>query len=62
MRMRELRRAKGLTMKQVADKANVSEAAVSLYERGLRNPNLSTAHRIAEVLNCTVDELFGKAV
>ena len=60
MKLREIRRMKGLTMKQVADMAKISEAAISLYERGLRTPNLSTAHKIADALGLTVDELFEK--
>jgi putative transcriptional regulator len=60
MRLRELRHIKGLTLKQVAQKAKVSESAMSLYERGKRNPNLVTAYRIAKALGVTVDELIGK--
>lgn len=61
MRIRELRHEKGLTMKQVAIKAGVSEAAISLYERGLRKPTIVVAFKIAAALGVTVDELIGKA-
>lgn len=59
MRLREIRHIRGLTLKQVADEAKVSEAAMSLYERGKRNPNLVTAYRIAKALGVTIDELMG---
>lgn len=61
MNLREIRHSKGLTMKQVATMANVSEAAISLYERGQRVPSLAVAHRIAQALGVTIDELIGKA-
>lgn len=61
MNLREIRHRKGLTMKQVAAMANVSEAAISLYERGHRVPSLAVAHRIAQALGVTIDELIGKA-
>ena len=61
MRILELRHAKGLTHKQVADKAGISEAAISLYERGLRKPTILTAYKLAEALGVTVDELIRKA-
>ena len=47
-------------MKQVADAAQISEAAVSLYENGKRFPNLSTAYKIAKALDVSIDELIGK--
>lgn len=59
MNLREIRQRQGLTMKQVAIKANVSEAAISLYERGLREPGLTVANRIAAALGVTIDELIG---
>ena len=55
MNLRELRHRKGLTMKQVAKMANVSESAISLYERGYRVPRLIVAKRIATALGVTVD-------
>jgi transcriptional regulator with XRE-family HTH domain len=60
MNLRDIRKSKGLTMKQVADAAQISEAAVSLYENGKRFPNLSTAYKIAKALDVSIDELIGK--
>lgn len=59
MNLKMIRKLRGLTMKQVAEAANISESAVSLYENGKRHPNLSTAYRIAKVLNVSLDELVG---
>ena len=57
--LKMIRKLRGLTMKQVAEAANISESAVCLYESGKRHPNLSTAYRIAKVLNVSLDELVG---
>ena len=46
----EKRAEKNLTLKQVADAANVSESYCSLIERGVCSPSVKTAKRIAEVL------------
>ena len=58
MNIRDIRHTEGLTMKQVAEMCNVSEAAISLIERGKRIPNLRTAKRIADALNVSLDELI----
>ena len=58
MNIRDIRHREGLTMKQVAEMSNVSEAAISLIERGKRIPNLQTAKNIADALNVSLDELI----
>jgi putative transcriptional regulator len=60
MELRDIRHAQGLTMKQVAEKANLSESVVCLIENGKRNPSLKTAKKLATALGVTVDELIGK--
>lgn len=58
MNLRKIRQELGLTMKQVAEMSNCSEAAISLYERGKRMPSVLIAAKIAKALNVTLDELF----
>lgn len=48
--LRELRIKQGLTLKQVAEKAGVSEGYISHIERGKQSMPVHTAKRIAEVL------------
>ena len=48
--IRKYRKKKQLTMKQLGEKIDVSEQAISQYERGLRNVNLETLIKIAEAL------------
>lgn len=56
-RMRELRKQKNLTLKQLADIIGVAEVTVSTYERGTREPPLSVLCTIADTLGVSLDEL-----
>lgn len=55
----ELRKQKGWTQKDVAEKLHVSIAAVSKWERGLNYPDLSLMEGIACIFGITVSELLG---
>lgn len=48
--LRDIRRIKGMTEKQVADTVGISQAAYHFIEHGQRNPTPSVAQRIADVL------------
>lgn len=52
---RELR---GITQVVLAEKLGVSQGAVSNWENGDRKPDVFMMKRIAEILDCTVDELL----
>ena len=53
-----LRREKGMTQKDLADKMGVTDKAVSKWERNLSCPDISTIPRLAEALDTTVDTLM----
>lgn len=53
-----LRREKGFTQKELADKLNVTDKAVSKWERDLSCPDISSLPKLAEVLGISVDELI----
>lgn len=53
-----LRKANGLTQQQIADRLNVSNKAVSRWERDECAPDLSLIPAIAEMFNVTCDELL----
>ena len=55
----QLRKEKGWTQKDIAQKLHVSAAAVSKWERGLNYPDLSLMEALAEILEITVCELVG---
>lgn len=53
-----LRKAKGLTQRELAEKLNVSDKAVSRWEREESLPDLSLIPAIAEIFGVTADELL----
>ena len=60
--LRELRRAAGLTLKQVETKARVSNAYLSQIERGLRNPpHPEILRRLAAVYETPHSDLLVQA-
>ena len=57
-RVRELRRAKGLTLKQVASRAHHSLSLISQIEHGRCAASLSTLYKIATALGVTLSSFF----
>ena len=47
-----------LTQEELASRIGVKSNTISQYELGKRNPNVQMLKKIAEVLNCTVDDLI----
>lgn len=53
-----LRKERGLTQKELAEKLYVSDKAVSKWERGLSLPDISLLQPLGEVLDVSVTELL----
>ncbi len=60
-RIRELRLKRNLTQLNLADEIGVSYQAVSGWERGNSMPDISKLEELANILNCTIDELLGSS-
>jgi transcriptional regulator with XRE-family HTH domain len=58
-RIRELRQRRGLTLDQLAARSDVSRSMLSNVERGVNNPTLVAAVRIAEALGVGIAGLIG---
>lgn len=58
--IRTKRRELNMTMKQLAAIVGVTEAAISHYETGRREPDPDMLNRIATALGVTVDYLIGR--
>ncbi|MGN0143222.1 MAG: helix-turn-helix domain-containing protein [Roseburia sp.] len=58
--IREKRIAKNMTQMQLADEMGVSYQAVSNWERGNSMPDISKLGELAELLDCSLEELLGK--
>ncbi len=59
-RFQRLRKAKGFTQEQIADKVNISYQAVSKWENDINSPDISILGELANILEVTVDELLGR--
>lgn len=53
-----LRRARGLTQTQVADRMGVTPQAVSKWERGLACPDLVCLDELSDLLGISIDALL----
>jgi molybdate-binding protein/transcriptional regulator with XRE-family HTH domain len=60
-RVRDRRSQRGWTQSELARRAGVSRAAVSAIETNRLVPSVSAALKLAACLECTVEELFGRA-
>ena len=58
-RIRELRRAKGLTMKQLGEELGVAESTISHYETERRQLDNETLLKLGEFFEVTVGYLLG---
>ncbi|MBR2151706.1 MAG: helix-turn-helix transcriptional regulator [Clostridia bacterium] len=62
-RIRELRKKKNWTQAKLAEKSNVEPSNISHIERGATKLSLPTLVNIANVLECSLDELvYGSIV
>lgn len=56
-RVRSLRKSKGWTLDQLASLSGVSRSMLSQIERGVANPTLGVAHRIAQAFGLSLGRL-----
>lgn len=59
-RIRAVRKARGLTAGQLAEKAGISEVSLLHIECGSRGPSYQTIYSIAEALDASIDFLSGR--
>jgi transcriptional regulator with XRE-family HTH domain len=57
-RVRELRRASGLTQERLAHRSGLHPTYIAGIELGKRNPTLVTIEKIADALEIHISELF----
>ena len=53
-----LRKEKGMTQKELADMLNITDKAVSKWERDIACPDTMTMPKLAEILGISVEELM----
>lgn len=57
--LKRLRKATGLTQKELAEKANVSLGTYRTWEQGTSGMSLEMALAVSQALNCTPNDLCG---
>lgn len=53
-----LRKQKGMTQNELAEKMNITDKAVSKWERDLSCPDINTISKLADILDVSVEELL----
>ena len=56
--IKELRKKKKLTRKQLAKLAKISEAYLSMLENNKRTPTIAVINDLANALNCKPENIF----
>lgn len=57
--LKQLRLQKGLTQPQLAERLGISRSAISMYERGEREPDIATMEAIAALFGVDMNYLYG---
>lgn len=56
--LKEYRVKKGYTQTQVAEALGVTPVCITQWENGARRPNVVMLKKLAELLECTADDLL----
>lgn len=56
--LRSLRKKKGISMKHLADLANLEYSQIARIERGIINTTISSAYALANALEIPLNKLF----
>ncbi len=56
--LREIRKSKGLTQKEVADALLISKDTLSRYETGKQDPRLDVAIRLSKYFEVSMEALY----
>ena len=60
-RLKELRKGRGLTQRDMARKFHISDVGYGGWERGETEPSVTNIMRLCEFFGCTSDSLIGLA-
>lgn len=59
-RLQELRKQKGLTQEQLAEKLNITNQSVSKWEKDINAPDITLLVELADLFKTSVDYLLGR--
>jgi len=60
VRIRTIRRARHLTLRELSERAGVTESFLSQVEREVATPSIATVRKVARALDLTIAELFAE--
>lgn len=58
LKLKKLRNEVGMSQKDLAERLGVSDTVIVNYENGKKNPNLKRLVQMAEILNCSLDDII----
>jgi len=61
LQIKDLRIKKGLTQAELAESTGIERTSIVRIENGSQGLNVHRAHKLAQALGCTVDDLFREA-
>lgn len=61
LRLRRIRKQKGISQKELAEKIHVQRQTVSSYERGISTPDIYILIAMADYFGISMDELVGRS-
>ena len=59
-RLRKIRKDRGLTLKDIAQRTGYSYQTIAAYEKGARRVGVEQALRLSQALGCTLRDLLGE--
>lgn len=60
MRIREIRKERGMTQKELAQVVGVDQSAVAQWESGASGPHRNKLPKLAQALGCSIDALLAE--
>ena len=60
-RLAALRKNRGLSQRELADRAEMTSSAISAIEKGKVSPSISTLHKIVSGLSISLSDFFTHA-
>ncbi len=58
MNLENIRKEKQITQLKLAKSLKVDQSTVSKWEKGVTSPNIQMLKKIAQVLNCAIEDLI----
>ncbi len=60
-KIKDLRKENRISQSELARKFNITQQAISLYEKGAREPDSTTLNNLADFFNVSIDYILGRS-